>query len=67
MLAAGAVTAAVSLIHFDSALELFILVAILGMTLRGMARRWHRRWIEYRELDEKLAPRAICAPPRRRR
>ena len=67
VLAAGAVLAAASWTRVGSFLELVILVAILTLTFWGMARRWHERWIEYRELAEELRTtrylRIVASPP----
>lgn len=34
--------------------ELFVILAILGLTHMGQRRRWHQRWIDYRTLAERL-------------
>ena len=67
LLAAGAVMAAATLTHTGSIVELCILVAIFGLTYLGMSQRWHQRWIEYRELAERLRAtrylRIVASPP----
>lgn len=67
LLAAGAVMAAATLTHTGSIVELCILVAILGLTYVGISQRWHQRWIEYREVAERLRAtrylRIVASPP----
>lgn len=67
ILAAGAVIAAATFSHVGSIVELLLLIVILSLTFLGTARHWHRRWIEYRDLAEKLRTmrylRIIASPP----
>jgi hypothetical protein len=68
LLAAGAVmAAAANLARAGSGVELFILLSVISLTIWGMTRGWHRRWIEYRELAEKLRTirylRIVASPP----
>jgi hypothetical protein len=67
ILAAGAVMAAATFTHVGSIVELLILIVILSLTFLGTTRRWHQRWIEYRDLAEKLRTmrylRIIASPP----
>jgi len=67
LLAAGAVFAAATFTRIGVVFELIILVGILLLTYIGTVRNWHGRWIDYRDLAERLRAarylRVVAGPP----
>ena len=67
MLAAVAVLGAATGSFAGSIVEFVSLVLILALTWIGLRRRWHQRWIDYRDTAEKLRTtrflRLVASPP----
>ena len=67
LLAAAAVLAAATATYPGFVVELVSLGAILCLRALGARRDWHRRWIEYRDLAERLRVarylRIVASPP----